>query len=136
MHRPFPPTGALNPARRMHHAPTVAALLVLISLAGCASTPTSGSSGAAGVLAFPTEPIAPGTHRLSVRGMSCPKCVSNVDMQLKRLPGVTNALVDMRNGTVTIDVSGDRRPTARQLANAVEDAGFTLASIDAAEGGR
>ena len=67
--------------------------------------------------------------------MSCPKCISNVDLQLKRLPGVASATVDMKHGTVTVEVAGDARPSARDFASAVADAGFTLSSIDGAPAG-
>ena len=106
-------------------------------LPACATTPTvDGDSSRPALSGMPAReldaPLAPGPHTLTVRGMSCPKCVSNVDKQLARLPGVDRATVDMKHGTVAIAVSGERRPTPRALANAVEDAGFTLEAIDAA----
>lgn len=116
-------------------APSLA-LAISISLSAllqaCASTPTSEGRAAGGtsIAADASTPLPAGTHTLVVRGMSCPKCVTNVDKQLARLAGVERATVDMKHGTVAIVVAGDRRPTAAQLAAAVEDAGFTLESID------
>ena len=120
------------PSRRL-----LAFLPAILLLPACATTPTvDGDSSRPALSGMPARdldaPIASGPHTLAVRGMSCPKCVSNVDKQLARLPGVERATVDMKHGTVAIAVSGERRPTPRQLANAVEDAGFTLEAIDAA----
>lgn len=113
-------------------AAVLAAIVPLLAPAGCASTPAKPAESAA---MFATEPLAAGRHVLVVLGMSCPKCISNVDLQLKRLPGVTAATVDMKHGTVTVEVTGDARPSARDFATAVSDAGFTLASIDGAPAG-
>jgi lysyl-tRNA synthetase class 2 len=41
--------------------------------------------------------------KVHVLGMSCPKCVSNVDIQLMRVPGVQKAQIDMGTGIVTVD---------------------------------
>ena len=42
---------------------------------------------------------------LHIRGMSCPKCVTNAEIQLERLPGVSGAMLDMGGGTFRIKVN-------------------------------
>lgn len=73
---------------------------------------------------------------LYVKGMSCPLCASNLDLQLERVRGVKTINVDLGVGTVEVTFDGDVRPSPFELHKAVEDAGFTLAKIaPAATGG-
>lgn len=75
--------------------------------------------------AVTTSPVT-----LSVKGMSCPKCVTNVDIQLARIPGVQKSRIDMAAGKVVVDVDPTKHVTRGALAKAVDDSGLTLASID------
>ena len=68
--------------------------------------------------------------KLQVLGMSCPKCVSNVDIQLMRVPGVQKAQIDMGTGIVTVDFDPSKQVTRAALAKAVDDSGLTIASIE------
>ena len=68
--------------------------------------------------------------KLHVLGMSCPKCVSNVDIQLMRVPGVQKAQIDMGSGVVTVDFDPSKKITRAALAKAVDDSGLTIASIE------
>jgi copper chaperone CopZ len=61
--------------------------------------------------------------------MSCPKCISNVDLQLKRIDGVGEPKVDMKNGVVAITVREGAAPSRAAVASAIGDAGFTLVEI-------
>ena len=67
---------------------------------------------------------------LHVKGMSCPKCVTNVDIQLARIPGVKKSQIDMATGVVTVDFDPSKGVTRGALAKAVDDSGLTLASIE------
>lgn len=76
-------------------------------------------------------PIAGDSAVLYVNGMGCPLCATNIDMQLKRLPGVKSVKVDLGVGTVKMDlISGMPHPSPDRLGHAVEDAGFTLVKIE------
>jgi copper chaperone CopZ len=68
--------------------------------------------------------------KLHVLGMSCPKCVSNVDIQLMRVPGVQKAAIDMGSGIVVVDFDPSKKITRAALAKAVDDSGLTIASIE------
>lgn len=107
---------------------TLAAAAALVG--GCAATPESSSpSSASSPAAFGDGALEPGRYDLVVRGMSCPKCISNVDLQLKRIDGVVDPKVDMKNGRVVITVREGASPSRAAVARAIEDAGFTLAEI-------
>ena len=61
-----------------------------------------------------------------VPGMSCAHCKAAVEGELNKLSGVEQASADVENGIV--DVSYDEgRVTTRQLEDAIEEAGYTVA---------
>lgn len=118
-------------ARRVIVASRVAATLLVTTLSmslGCASTQQSGDAANLGaVYSAPTLPA--GRYALVVFGMSCPKCISNVDLQLGKITGVAHPKVDMKHGIVTIDVPGPTEPSRDAIFQAILDAGFTLREI-------
>jgi Cu+-exporting ATPase len=60
---------------------------------------------------------------LSVQGMTCASCVTHVEKALKKVPGVTQASVNLATETAQVII----HPTAdtpRKLVQAVEDAGY------------
>lgn len=59
----------------------------------------------------------------SVSGMTCQHCVDAVTTEVSALPGVSDVTVDLDSGTLT--VTGEA--TAEQVAEAVDEAGYTLA---------
>ncbi|HEX2701419.1 MAG TPA: cation transporter [Acidimicrobiales bacterium] len=61
-----------------------------------------------------------------VTGMTCDHCKWAVTTELRRLDGVTDVDVDLGTGTVTVAAS---RPLDRaELAAAIDEAGYELAS--------
>lgn len=76
-----------------------------------------------------TTPMTGASAALVVNGLGCPQCASNVDVQLVRLKGVDHANVDLSTGVVTITMSGDKKPSPKDLREAVLDAGFTLVRV-------
>lgn len=64
--------------------------------------------------------------KLSVRGMNCEHCVKHVSEALKKVPGVTDVSVSLREGTAEVELSpnaGERELTPK-LLQAVEQAGY------------
>lgn len=114
-------------ALRLSLLPATLLLALLLPLVpGCAAPSTASASP--GAVEGP-DLLGPGRYALSVRGMSCPKCISNVDLQLARIAGVRDVAVDMKNGLVRLSVAERNEVAKSALAAAVADAGFTLASI-------
>jgi len=105
---------------------TLLLTLLLPLVPGCAAPSTAPASP--GAVEGP-DLLGPGRYALSVRGMSCPKCISNVDLQLARIAGVRDVAVDMKHGLVRLSVAEGREVRKDALAQAVGDAGFTLASV-------
>jgi copper chaperone CopZ len=61
---------------------------------------------------------------LEVRGMNCGHCVSAITSAVSALPGVAGVDVDLGAGTVRVGGT----PDAVQVAAAIEDAGYDVAS--------
>jgi copper chaperone len=66
------------------------------------------------------------TFTVAVSGMSCGHCASSVQDEVGLIPGVKAVDVDLSSGTVTIDSDSPLESTA--IKNAVEEAGYQLAS--------
>ncbi|WP_030427216.1 heavy-metal-associated domain-containing protein [Allokutzneria albata] len=58
--------------------------------------------------------------------MTCGHCVASVTEELSEVPGVTGVEVELSSGTVT--VTGTRPLGADEIAAAVTEAGYALAS--------
>src|SRR5687767_8049483 len=69
---------------------------------------------------------APRHFRFGVEGMSCASCVGRVEAALAWLPGVLDATVNL--ATETADVRTDGSVSANAVAEAVEAAGYSVAT--------
>ena len=65
--------------------------------------------------------------KFDVTGMSCAHCKAAVEEELNRLSGVESSNADVETGTVEVRYDEDRVDTG-QLAGAIEEAGYTVAS--------
>jgi len=61
-----------------------------------------------------------------VEGMSCEGCIVNVRESLKTVPGVLNSSVEYPSGQVTVQYAADQKPSPGQLAEAIDQAGYTF----------
>lgn len=71
------------------------------------------------------------TKSLEIEGMSCGHCVKAVTMALQDLPGVE--VRDVTVGRAVIDAD-EQVVTSAQIAQAIDEAGFSLAATRDAEG--
>ena len=62
------------------------------------------------------------TRIYAVEGMTCDHCVAAVTMEVAKIPGIFDVIVNLEQGTLT--VSGDAPDET--LAEAVDEAGYTL----------
>jgi len=60
----------------------------------------------------------------TVEGMTCGHCVKAVTEEVAAIPGVTEVVVELDGGRVTVTAEAD--PTAEAVAAAVDEAGYTL----------
>jgi len=117
-----------------------AALLSIILLGACASSggttspgSTSDSTAAAksGTATASNDSIADARATVQVSGLACPKCASNVEVQLVKIPGVRVENIDMKHGFVQVVFEQDPHPSPARLARAVEDSGLTYVGVAA-----
>jgi copper chaperone CopZ len=107
------------------------ALLALAAVAGCQSAPkTAQAPGPANTAAAGALPDQKNVAVMWIHGMACPQCSYNVDLQLKKVPGVEKVQVDMLTGMVKAYLSPTDPPTREQLTKAVSDTTFTLVRLD------
>ena len=123
---------------RLLHSSILLAAAAVIALAGCQSAPHGGqattadaashasASDAVSAGALADQPVA----TLWVHGMACPQCSYNVDLQLKKVPGVESVKVDMFTGKVRAYLSRTDPPTREQLVGAIDNTTFTLVRIE------
>ena len=72
------------------------------------------------------------TTTLKVDGMTCGHCVQHVTSELTAIDGVSAVDVDLvAGGTSTVRVTSDAPVAQDALAEAVDEAGYTLASVEA-----
>jgi copper ion binding protein len=60
---------------------------------------------------------------IKVQGMSCKHCVMHVTEALKEVPGVTDVVVSLEDGTAIVDTNAP--VTSEALAAAITDVGYT-----------
>ncbi len=66
------------------------------------------------------------TETYTVTGMTCDHCSRSVSAEVRAVAGVTAVDVDLATGTVT--VTGEQPVSTDKIREAVEEAGYTLAS--------
>lgn len=69
-------------------------------------------------------------YTIHTEGLHCGHCEAAVEAELMKVAGVTDADADHKANTVAVETSGEVDPDA--LAAAVEAAGFTARSVEAA----
>ncbi|MDT7729363.1 MAG: hypothetical protein QOI21_5939 [Actinomycetota bacterium] len=62
----------------------------------------------------------------AVEGMTCGHCVSAVTSEVTKLDGVTNVVVDLPSGALTVTSAAELRED--DVREAVDEAGYTLAA--------
>ncbi len=109
----------------------IAAVLLLVLCGGVVGGCASGGAEAEPVVVGEREAIESDRVAMVVRGMSCPKCADNIDLQLKSVRGVRDVAIDLGTGEVLVEFEAKVHPTRADLERAIEKSGFTLVSIEA-----
>jgi len=76
-----------------------------------------------------TSPTAAETISLPVQGMTCASCVSHVEGALKDLPGVSQVVVNLATGKVTVDRDSSL-VTIEDMRRAVADVGYNVPTAE------
>src|SRR6187549_2769899 len=81
--------------------------------------------------AMDTATTAPSTLDLGVAGMTCASCVSRVERALKKVPGVSDATVNLATESARVTYAPAEEMEA-QIRRAVRNAGYEPRAADAA----
>ena len=74
--------------------------------------------------------------RLHVKGLACPFCVFGIEKELEKVPGVVSLETTIRTGVVRIQIEPAASLNAGALNEAVKEAGFTPAKLEATVTGK
>ena len=77
--------------------------------------------------ALPPAPPAGDPLVLDIGGMTCASCVARIERALRKVPGVTDATVNLATERAVVHASGDAATVLPVLVRAVENAGYTAA---------
>ena len=69
------------------------------------------------------------TAELGVNGLTCPFCAFGIEKKLRKVNGVREVEVLLDEGQIRLVFSADNTATVQDLEEAVDDAGFGLASL-------
>lgn len=108
---------------------SIALVTSFVLVSACSGDGAARSSDAAPASVSNTAPLPGDSATLTVQGLSCPLCASNVDKQLLKVAGVQDVSVDLGAGLVKVRFDPARAPSEAILRKAVEDSGYTLAGI-------
>jgi copper chaperone CopZ len=64
------------------------------------------------------------TTTWTVSGMTCGHCVKAVTDEVSAIPGVSDVVVELESGLVTVTAETD--PSVEVVAAAIDEAGYTL----------
>ncbi|MHB8070750.1 MAG: heavy-metal-associated domain-containing protein [Candidatus Cryosericum sp.] len=64
---------------------------------------------------------------INIKGMSCNHCVMHVTEALKEVPGVSDVVVNLKDGTAVVETTA--AVTDEALAAAITDVGYTPGTI-------
>lgn len=103
-----------------------AALLALVAVAGLAGCSSSADDNTAPKNA--AGAASERTVQITVDGMVCNFCATNIDKTLAKLPGVSAVSVNLDAGAVILRAS-EFAPSDAELRKAVKDAGFEPKAI-------
>ena len=77
-----------------------------------------------------STPISSATLDLGIGGMTCASCVTRVEKALRKVPGVTEATVNLATESARVSYQPSEQIEAR-LRRAVRDAGYEPRAADA-----
>lgn len=109
-------------------------LLLGAALLGCedqqAIAPEKPDAPAPSAAADPDDqPIDAQKAVMTVYGMGCPLCSTNLSKTLMDHPGIADVRPDLDTGDVILTFVFGKQPSRNELAQAVEDSGFTLKEV-------
>lgn len=76
-----------------------------------------------------TISLAETTVEVRVDGLSCPFCAYGLEKKLKKIDGMKDLKIDIKNGLVTFSLTEGKTVDEKTIRKIVKDAGFTAKEI-------
>ncbi len=68
--------------------------------------------------------------KIEIKGMACPYCAYGMEKELKKVAGVDNVEIELKEGLVYISTPINQKPSKESLKKIIVDAGFTVGEIE------
>ena len=68
--------------------------------------------------------------KIEIDGLACPFCAYGMEKKLKKISGIDNVDIKLRQGVAYIITSRLQKPSAEDLKTVIVDAGFTPGKIE------
>ena len=67
--------------------------------------------------------------KIGIKGMACPYCAFGMEKELKKVVGVENVDIELKEGLAYISLPTEQKPTKESLEKIIVEAGFTVDEI-------
>jgi len=68
--------------------------------------------------------------KIEIKGMACPYCAFGMEKELKKVAGVDNVEIELKEGLAYISTPVSQKPTKESLEKIIVDGGFTVGKIE------
>jgi len=68
--------------------------------------------------------------KIEIKGMACPYCAFGMEKELKKVAGVENVEIELKEGLAYISTPISQKPTKESLEKIIIDGGFTVGEIE------
>jgi copper chaperone CopZ len=68
--------------------------------------------------------------KIEIKGMACPYCAFGMEKELKKVSGVENVEIELKEGLAYISTPINQKPSKESLEKIIVDGGFTVGEIE------
>lgn len=67
--------------------------------------------------------------KIEIKGLACPYCAFGMEKAFRKISGIKNVDIELKEGLAYIDTPVEQKPTKKELRKIIIDAGFTPGEI-------
>ncbi len=68
--------------------------------------------------------------KIEIKGMACPYCAFGMEKELKKVAGVENVEIELKEGLAYISTPTNQKPSKESLEKIIVNGGFTVGKIE------
>ena len=68
--------------------------------------------------------------KIEIKGMACPYCAFGMEKELKKVSGVENVEIELKEGLAYISTPINQKPSKESLEKIIVNGGFTVGEIE------